>query len=523
MVLQYGASAYALNTGAVGTLDESAKQFAKLSDEAINALPSGGESAYDYYMLTSESATANARDTLFMRVQGAYSDSSATLGFSSWEVCTASSIEACTSWSVAQGGTHGIDTYYPSATNDCRRWFTGYQNSILCYPQQNGGRCWATGNTCSIGSHAIRQDVKMYKLTGGAGAVVHPASATFTCDDGYTPLASGQPGQAFSQACRATGAFEALTQTCVPVVCQRPALPQNWEWVANNAFNTQSPAYLRCASGHTSMQTGADGRFQCTCNSDGQISQLPSACVVEEFVITGRVRNAIRPTQGVASATLVVAGQTITTNGNGHYSVTLPVGTYSYSINAHGFITIPTGTITVTAAGTFDISMSPSLAADSWRLVLTWDQNPRDLDSHLQFYGEESRCPEMYYGRRSANCDNVNAALDVDDVSSWGPETTTLTGVNSCGGNWWTPWITPRCQWVYKVKNYSGYYDRNHGWQHSQAKVQLYNGDHMVREFEVNSGHGHTQDSGQGSPSYWSVVRINGDGTYHECTTHNCD
>jgi hypothetical protein len=166
MVLQYGGSAYAPNAAASGTLNENAKQFAKLSDSVINALPSGGEAAYDYYMLTSESATANARDTLFMRVQGAYSDDSVTLGFSSWEVCNAATFEACTSWSVAQGGTHGIDTYYPAATNNCDRWFTGYQNSILCYPDQgSGGRCWATGNTCSIGSHAMRQDVKMYKLT----------------------------------------------------------------------------------------------------------------------------------------------------------------------------------------------------------------------------------------------------------------------------------------------------------------------------------------------------------------------
>jgi hypothetical protein len=168
MVLQYGASAYTPNAGAVGALRESQKQHAKLSDADINALPSGGDGAYDYYKLTSESAHANVADVLFMRVQGAYDDTSMTLGFSSWEACTAASIEACTStsWTVAQGGTHGIDTYYPSGTNNCDRWFTGYQNSILCYPEQSsGGRCWATGNTCSVGSHAMRQDVKMYKLT----------------------------------------------------------------------------------------------------------------------------------------------------------------------------------------------------------------------------------------------------------------------------------------------------------------------------------------------------------------------
>jgi hypothetical protein len=73
------------------------------------------------------------------------------------------------------------------------------------------------------------------------------------------------------------------------------------------------------------------------------------------------------------------------------------------------------------------------------------------------------------------------------------------------------------------VKNYSGYYDRNHGWQHSQATVTVYNGDRLVRELEVNGNHGHRQDDGVGSPSYWSVVSIDAHGNLQECTNHNCD
>merc|ERR1719352_173818 len=109
--------------------------------------------------------------------------------------------------------------------------------------------------------------------------------------------------------------------------------------------------------------------------------------------------------------------------------------------------------MTISASTNFDINMSPELAADAWRIVLTWDQNPRDLDSHLQFVGRN--CAEMYYGRRTASCDGVVAQLDVDDTSSWGPETTTLSNVNR--------WAGTSNRLVYKVKNYSGYYDRNHG------------------------------------------------------------
>jgi len=356
-------------------------------------------------------------------------------------------------------------------------------------------------------AHSIRVD--------GAGAVYHPNTAQFTCNSGYTPNTNGSPGGSFSQTCRANGAFTALTEGangCVPVVCQRPSLPAHWEWVNNGALNTQSSSFCRCANGYTSMQ----GQFEITCGANGQVSALPDPCQPSSYTISGRIRNAVHPTSGVASATLVIAGQTITSDSSGHYSVNLAQGTHTYSLNAHGFITIESGSLTVNAAGTFDITMSPLLAADSWRIVLSWDQNPRDLDSHLLFYGEEYMCPEMYYGRRSASCAGVTAALDVDDTSSWGPETTTLSNVNSCG------WLR-QCKWVYKVKNYSGYYDRTHGWQHSQAKVMLYNGDHLVREFEVNSNHGHRVGDGIGSPDYWSVLSIDRHGNVEECSNANCD
>jgi uncharacterized protein YfaP (DUF2135 family) len=347
----------------------------------------------------------------------------------------------------------------------------------------------------------------------------HPASASYTCNSGYTPLASGLPGHEFSQACRASGVFEALVEGangCVPVVCQRPAAPAHWQWLNEAVLNTQHSAFLRCADGFQSSQAAADQRFEVTCNSNGQSSHLPDACQVMTHTVSGRIRNAVQPTQGVGSATLLIDGQTITTNAQGYYTVTLPAGVYSYTLNAHGFITIPSGSLNAPTSGSFDINMSPELAADSWRVVLSWQEHPRDLDSHLVFLGEEYLCPEMYYGRPQASCAGVTATLDVDDTSSYGPETTTLSGVNSCG-------YFRQCKWVYKVKNYSGYYDHSNGWQHSEAKVILYNGDHLVREFNVNADHGYKLGDGVGSPDYWSVLSIDGDGTVRECSNGNCD
>lgn len=371
--------------------------------------------------------------------------------------------------------------------------------------------CRNSCGTPSLPAHAHRSD--------DGGGVYHPATASYTCNAGYTPLASGLPGHEFSQACRANGVFEALVEGangCVPVVCQRPSAPGHWQWLNEAVLNTQHAAYLRCEDGFESSQAAADERFQVTCNSNGQASPLPGACQIMSHTISGRIRNAIQPTAGVGSATLAINGQTITANGQGFYSVSLPAGVYSYSLNAHGFITIPSGSLTVTTTGTFDINMSPQLASDSWRIVLSWEEHPRDLDSHLVFLGQENSCPEMYYGRPQASCSGVTATLDVDDTSSFGPETTTLTNTDT-----WR--CAFGCKWVYKVKNYSGYYDYTNGWQHSDAKVMLYNGDHLVREFAVNSDHGYTQGDGVGAPVYWSVLSIDSSGNVEECSNANCD
>lgn len=204
--------------------------------------------------------------------------------------------------------------------------------------------------------------------------------------------------------------------------------------------------------------------------------------------------------------------RSIPVNGAGHYSATLPQGTHDYTINANGYIE-KRGQITVSASGSFHFCMSPELRADQWRIEVSWGQNPRDLDSHLQF---GAGCPEMFYGRRSASCEGVTAALDVDDTSSWGPETTTLSNTQSCSGN---------CQWIYKVKNYSGRYDRTHGWQHSQATVTVYNGNRQVgNPFEVNANHGYTPSNGIGSFEFWSVLKIDGaTGRVHECRNAACN
>ncbi|MGN0325717.1 MAG: carboxypeptidase regulatory-like domain-containing protein [Lachnospiraceae bacterium] len=63
------------------------------------------------------------------------------------------------------------------------------------------------------------------------------------------------------------------------------------------------------------------------------------------------------------------------------------------------------------------------------RIVLTWGEYPSDLDSHMWFEGaggnEESY--HVYYSSPSAyKNDEIVCDLDLDDTSSYGPETTTI-------------------------------------------------------------------------------------------------
>lgn len=382
-------------------------------------------------------------------------------------------------------------------------------------------------NSCgfpSLPTHAFRLD--------GVGAVVHPASASYLCYPGFTPLESGMPGQLFSQACGADGVFEPLSLAvngCVPVVCERPTAPPNWEWVQNwwvsdAALTTQTSAFLRCADGFQSNGLcGWASQVEITCDSNAAHSALPAACEETSFTLSGRIRSALPPRGIISGATLSIAGETHVSNDRGEFSISLPAGTHDYTLSADGYISITEGSVRITGSSEeYDLNMSPLMDEDSWRIVLTWDENPRDLDSHLVFHGESTNewygCPEMYYRRPRATCGGVEANLNVDDTDSWGPETTSLSHVNSCGWG-------RTCKWVYKVKNYSADYNADDGWDQSNAVVTLYNKDQLVSVFRVGSADGYVTSNGRGytDTAFWSVFSIDADGSVEQCTNENCD
>ncbi len=200
--------------------------------------------------------------------------------------------------------------------------------------------------------------------------------------------------------------------------------------------------------------------------------------------LTGRISNAVDGT-GVAGLTLrfrqginatsgdVVA--TTTTDANGDYTVTdLPYGNLTCEIVGVGFNTsfanvISLGNIVQSDQNT---AVSPNLSSGELRIVLTWGATPSDLDSHLTGPQENSDSPfHVYFFARFS--DLVN--LDVDDTSSFGPETVTIERqINGV--------------YRYTVYNYSNNNDTELA--ASGARVQVFDAGGLIRDYQVPDGRG---------------------------------
>jgi hypothetical protein len=125
-------------------------------------------------------------------------------------------------------------------------------------------------------------------------------------------------------------------------------------------------------------------------------------------------------------------GLSATTLSDGTFSIDcVPVGSRTLETSAAGFTTrtdtipIVNGETTAVSIALVPITSCTSGERGPITVVLTWGQTPRDLDSHLSG-------PDVVHGGRfHVAYYNLNpveyASLDVDDTTSFGPETVTLT------------------------------------------------------------------------------------------------
>lgn len=122
------------------------------------------------------------------------------------------------------------------------------------------------------------------------------------------------------------------------------------------------------------------------------------------------------------------------------YSLSLAIGNYTLQVGKSGYITnyinIAVSANTCTNA---NVSLSPEntgIEGDTIRIVLTWGEHPYDLDSHLFGTASDnsSQLFHTYYGDKDYYYNSeLIANLDLDDVTSYGPETTTIYSINPEG------------------------------------------------------------------------------------------
>ncbi|MBB5347171.1 carboxypeptidase regulatory-like domain-containing protein [Desulfoprunum benzoelyticum] len=131
-----------------------------------------------------------------------------------------------------------------------------------------------------------------------------------------------------------------------------------------------------------------------------------------------------------------------------------------------------------------DLVLSPVLADNEIRIVLTWNQSPADLEAHLTQPNDVGCRYHCYYFNKTI----PTASLDLDDRNGFGPETITIT--DKIPGTY-----------RYYVHDFTNRYANSRWLSLSGAQVKVYAGNHEPLIFTVPGGYGNV----------WHVFDLNGE------------
>lgn len=154
----------------------------------------------------------------------------------------------------------------------------------------------------------------------------------------------------------------------------------------------------------------------------------------------------------------------LTSDSSGRYTVELSPGNYTLKVSSPGYQD-GTASILILPGETRtnqDCSLTPVLKDGEVRIVLTWGAYPEDLDSHLVGPAVNGSFHTFFDNMKYSFSNKVYDNLDVDDTTSYGPETTSI--YVSLNGNY-----------TYLVHDYT---NRERGYSNamaaSGAQVKLY-------------------------------------------------
>lgn len=182
-----------------------------------------------------------------------------------------------------------------------------------------------------------------------------------------------------------------------------------------------------------------------------------------------------------------------TTSSNGQYRIDdIPVGYYTIEASKDGFYKDYYNIIVHSSDPQYNqnFTISPILPEGQMRIVLRWGENPRDLDSHLIGNKPDGESYNVFYNRMRYSWENTEMAnLDVDDTTSYGPETITI--------------LQPMDNWIYAIHDYT-----NRG--STDSDKMSYSGAYVT--VFTSRGQEHTFNIPVGKEgTYWTVFEyING-------------
>lgn len=169
--------------------------------------------------------------------------------------------------------------------------------------------------------------------------------------------------------------------------------------------------------------------------------------------------------------------ETISSNGGRFEIPTISAGGYTAEFSKSGFVTNYMNIIAASdVMRSYNAVITPILSDDEYRMVLTWGDTPRDLDSHITGpLSTGGRFHTFYSNKKSYDQGELVANLDLDDTNGYGPETTTITLHPSADGIY-----------RYSVHDYTnkGSYSSK-ALSLSGAQVKLYHGNDEVVVFHV--------------------------------------
>jgi hypothetical protein len=156
---------------------------------------------------------------------------------------------------------------------------------------------------------------------------------------------------------------------------------------------------------------------------------------------------------------------TVQSDSYGDYEASLDPGNYTVVVSADNYITGKCYVVSIPGEKkqNQDCTISPVLNEGEIRAVLTWDYRPYDLDSHLLGPTPDGNRFHIFYYNKNYDFDGVNYDnLDVDDRSSYGPETISVyKNVNG--------------EYLYLVHDYSNrHLSDSNSLGNSSAQIKLY-------------------------------------------------